>query len=43
VLIGTITDLTRKFTNLRERFGISSFLIDDLDALAPLVQELAGQ
>jgi hypothetical protein len=26
-----------------ERFGISSFLIDDLDALAPVVQELAGQ
>jgi probable F420-dependent oxidoreductase len=43
VLIGSIKDLTRKVADLRERFGISSFLIDDLDALAPLVQELAGR
>jgi probable F420-dependent oxidoreductase len=43
VFIGSIKDLTRKFTDLRERFGISSFLIDDLDALAPVVEELAGQ
>ncbi len=35
--------LTRKFTELRERFGISSFLVDDLDALAPVVEELAGR
>ena len=43
VLIGSIKDLTRKFSDLRERFGISSFLIDDLDALAPVVEQLAGQ
>ena len=43
VFIGSVKDLTRKFADLRERFGISSFLIDDLDALAPVVQELAGQ
>jgi probable F420-dependent oxidoreductase len=43
MFIGSIRDLTRKFTDLRERFGISSFLIDDLDALAPVVEELAGQ
>jgi probable F420-dependent oxidoreductase len=43
VFIGSIKDLTRKFVDLRERFGISSFLIDDLDALAPVVEELAGQ
>jgi probable F420-dependent oxidoreductase len=43
VFIGSIKDLTRKFTDLRERFGISSFLIDELDALAPVVEELAGQ
>ncbi len=43
IFIGTVKDLTRKFTDLRERFGISSFLIDDLDALAPVVEELAGQ
>ena len=43
VFIGSIKDLTRKFAGLRERFGISSFLIDDVDALAPVVQELAGR
>jgi probable F420-dependent oxidoreductase len=43
VFIGSIKDLTRKFTDLRERFGISSFLVDDLDALAPVVEELAGR
>ncbi len=41
--VGSLKDLTRKFTDLRERFGISSFLIDDLDALAPVVEELAGR
>ena len=43
VFIGSIKDLARKFADLRERFGISSFLIDNLDALAPVVEELAGQ
>jgi probable F420-dependent oxidoreductase len=43
VFIGSVKDLTRKFVELRERFGISSFLIDDLDALTPLVEELAGR
>jgi len=43
MFIGSVKDLTRKFTDLRERFGISSFLIDDLDTLAPVVEELAGQ
>ena len=43
VFIGSTKDLARKFADLRERFGISSFLIDDLDTLAPVVQELAGQ
>lgn len=41
--VGSVKDLTRKFTDLRERFGISSFLVDDLDALAPVVEELAGR
>jgi probable F420-dependent oxidoreductase len=43
VFIGSIKDLTHKFVDLRERFGISSFLVDDLDVLAPVVEELAGQ
>jgi probable F420-dependent oxidoreductase len=41
--IGTVKDLIAKFLELRERFGISSFLIDDLDGLAPVVEALAGQ
>jgi probable F420-dependent oxidoreductase len=41
--IGTVKSLTEKFLMLRERFGISSFLVDDLDALAPVVEELAGR
>jgi probable F420-dependent oxidoreductase len=43
VFIGSVKDLTRKFVDLRERFGISSFLVNDLDALAPAVEELAGR
>jgi probable F420-dependent oxidoreductase len=43
MFIGSTADLTRKFTELRERFGISSFFIDDLDALTPVVESLAGQ
>ena len=41
--IGTVKDLTQKFLMLRERLGISSFLVDDLDALAPVVEDLAGR
>jgi hypothetical protein len=33
--IGSINDLKHKFTDLRERFGISSFLIDDLETRHP--------
>lgn len=42
VFIGSVGDLTRKFVDLRERFGISSFLVDDLDALAPVAEQLVG-
>jgi len=41
--IGSVKDLRHKFVELRERFGISSFLVDDLDALSPVVEELAGR
>jgi probable F420-dependent oxidoreductase len=43
VFTGSVKDLTHKFVELRERFGISSFLVDDLDALTPVVEELAGR
>jgi probable F420-dependent oxidoreductase len=43
VFIGSIKELTQKLLDLRERLGISSFLFDDLEAFAPIVQELAGR
>ncbi len=43
IFIGSLTDLRAKFIELRERFGISSFLIDDVTALAPVIEELAGR
>lgn len=42
VLIGDVGQLSRKLHELRERFGISSILLDDIDACAPLVEALAG-
>jgi probable F420-dependent oxidoreductase len=42
VFIGTVKELTRKIVELRERVGISSFLFDDMEAFAPIVEELAG-
>ncbi len=31
-----------KLRELRERLGISSFMLGDIDALAPVVERLAG-
>jgi hypothetical protein len=43
VFIGTVQELTRKIIELRERLGISSFLFDDMETFAPIVEELAGR
>ena len=43
VFIGNVKELTQKMLDLRERLGISSFLLDDMEAFAPIVQELAGR
>jgi probable F420-dependent oxidoreductase len=43
VFIGTVKELTQKVVELRERLGISSFLFDDMEAFAPIVEELAGR
>lgn len=40
--IGSVKELTQKLIDVRERFGISSFLFDDMKTFAPIVQELAG-
>ena len=42
IFIGTHDRFVEKFTELRDRLGISSFLIGDLDQLGPVVQRLAG-
>ena len=43
VFIGSVDGLTQKVVELRERFGISSITVDDLDAFAPVVERLAGR
>lgn len=40
--IGSVDGLTQKFVALRERFGISSFMVGEIDPLAPVVERLAG-
>ena len=40
--IGSIDGFVEKFTMLRERLGISSFMLGDIDDLAPVVERLAG-
>jgi probable F420-dependent oxidoreductase len=40
--IGSIDGFVDKFTMLRERLGISSFMLGDIDELAPVVERLAG-
>ncbi|HUR49745.1 MAG TPA: TIGR03621 family F420-dependent LLM class oxidoreductase [Acidimicrobiales bacterium] len=42
LFIGSIDRLTEKFVELRERLGISSFMVGDVDELAPVVERLAG-
>jgi probable F420-dependent oxidoreductase len=43
VFIGSVRELTRKLIDLRERLGISSFLLDDAETSAPIVEALAGR
>ena len=42
VFIGSVEGLTQKLVELRERLGISSVMVGDLDTLAPVVERLAG-
>jgi hypothetical protein len=42
VFIGSVDGLVAKFTELRERLGISSFMVGDEDTLGPVVERLAG-
>lgn len=40
--IGHVKQLTQRVLELRERLGINSFLFDDMEAFAPIVEQLAG-
>jgi probable F420-dependent oxidoreductase len=42
IFIGSIDRFVEKFSDLRERLGISSFLVGDLSELGPVVERLAG-
>ncbi len=42
VFIGSVDGLVAKLLELRERLGISSFMVGDVDTLAPVVERLAG-
>ena len=43
VFIGSVDGLVAKFTELRDRLGISSFMTGDVETLAPVVERLAGR
>ena len=42
VLIGSVDGLVSKLAELRERLGITSFMVGDVDTLAPVVERLSG-
>jgi len=43
LLIGSIDGLGEKLVGLRERLGISSVMLGEVDELAPIVERLAGR
>ena len=43
LFIGSIDHLVEKFEGLRERLGISSFMLGEIDELTPIVERLAGK
>ncbi len=40
IYIGSVAGLTEKILGLRERFGISSVMLDDYAAAAPIIERL---
>lgn len=43
VFIGTVDGLCQKIVELRDRFGISSFMLGEVETAAPIVERLAGR
>ena len=42
LFIGSVEGFVEKFTRLREELGITSFMVGEVDELAPVVERLAG-
>jgi hypothetical protein len=42
IFIGSIDRLVEKVQGLRERLGISSFMVGEIDDMLPVVERLAG-
>jgi probable F420-dependent oxidoreductase len=42
IFIGSVDRFVEKFEELRERLGISSFMVGEIDELAPVVERLTG-
>ena len=42
IFIGSVDSLVEKFQSLRERLGISSIMVGEVDELTPVVERLAG-
>jgi len=42
VFVGTVDALVAKIRELRDRLGISTFMLGDVDEMAPVVERLAG-
>ena len=42
LFIGSVDGFVRKFQELRERFGISSIMLGEIDGLAPVLDRLVG-
>ncbi|HEY3072419.1 MAG TPA: TIGR03621 family F420-dependent LLM class oxidoreductase [Candidatus Limnocylindrales bacterium] len=42
LFVGSIDGLVDKIRSMRERLGITSFMVGDIDQLAPVVERLAG-
>ena len=42
MFIGTLASLSEKLERLREELGITSFMLGELEDMAPLVERLSG-
>jgi hypothetical protein len=42
IFINTVDGFVEKFQRLRSELGVSSFLVGDVDEMAPVVERLAG-